>query len=199
MTVSSLAPRSFAAPRGRTFSLWGLLLLQSFCALFFLADSVVDLLGTMHLPVGADHDLFEFLVVIALLLGIAFTSFEIRAVLHRQRRMEIQLQAASGAFAEVLEAHFEGWAPYPLGAGRCPPGDQGAHHCRDRRPAPNQGGHHQGSVQCHLPQGRSLGPATALESLHRGAHGRRLETIRRSAFPDSQLLASSLPPKRVPE
>ncbi len=113
MTDSSPGPRSSAAPRGRALSLWGLLLLQSFCALFFLADAVADLLGTFHLPVGLDHDTFELLVVVALLLGIAFTSVEIRAVLHRQRRMEFQLRAASGAFAEVLEAHFEGWALTP--------------------------------------------------------------------------------------
>ena len=49
----------------------------------------------------------------ALVLSLFFTGFEIRKVLGRQNRMESQLKAASGAFADLLEDYFETWALTP--------------------------------------------------------------------------------------
>ena len=101
------------ASRSKALALWGLLALQSFCALFFLADALADLFGWTALPRGLDNDQFEFLVVLALVLGIAFTCREIHKMLGRQRRMESGLRAAAGAFYEVLEEHFETWGLTP--------------------------------------------------------------------------------------
>ena len=98
--------------RGRITSLWGLLFLQGFCALFFLGDAVADWLG-LEQRLGARTDTLEMLVVIALILGLALTAREIRRVLGRQKRMEQQIQAASGEFAELLEEYFEAWALTP--------------------------------------------------------------------------------------
>lgn len=101
------------ASKSKALALWGLLALQSFCALFFLADALADLFGWGTLPRALDHDQFEFLVVLALLLSIAFTCREIYRMLGRQKRMERGLRAAAGAFHELLEEHFETWGLTP--------------------------------------------------------------------------------------
>ncbi|MDH3581096.1 MAG: helix-turn-helix transcriptional regulator [Hyphomicrobiales bacterium] len=102
-----------AAPRRRVLTLWGLLILQASCALFFLADVISDLLGMEDALGGVDHHNIELIVVLALGLGVIFIGFEIRRVLNRHRRMEFQLRAASGAFWELLEEHFDGWSLTP--------------------------------------------------------------------------------------
>jgi DNA-binding CsgD family transcriptional regulator len=97
---------------GRITSLWGLLFIQGFCAVFFLGDAITDLLG-LERRFGPRADIVEFMVVIALILGLVLTALEIRRVLGRQKRIEQHLQVASGAFAELLEEHFETWSLTP--------------------------------------------------------------------------------------
>jgi DNA-binding CsgD family transcriptional regulator len=55
----------------------------------------------------------ETLVVSALVFGLIFTILEIRQVLGRQKRMEQQLRAASGAFSQLLEEYFDQWSLTP--------------------------------------------------------------------------------------
>ena len=97
----------------RTWGLWGLLLLQAFCALFFLADVVFDLIGMEDALGGVEHHTFELAAVLALGLGVVFTGREIAKILRRQQRISEQLKAASGAFWELMEEHFEGWSLTP--------------------------------------------------------------------------------------
>lgn len=93
--------------------LWSLLLLQAFCAAFFLYDALADRFEFIKsLPMGENLTL-ETLIVAALVFGLIFTANEIRQVLGRQRRMEQQLQIASGAFAQLLEEHFDQWSLTP--------------------------------------------------------------------------------------
>lgn len=96
--------------RGRRGLLWGLLCLQVLCTLFFVVDVIAGVFGAADFPGGIHHEAVEFAVVVALVLGIAFTGLEIRKTQQRQRRMEAQIRAASGAFFQVLEDHFELWA-----------------------------------------------------------------------------------------
>lgn len=110
MTDKEPQPAAAAAPAGRTLALWGLLGLQTFCAFFFVLDVAADIFASESALGGVYHEAFEFVVVVALVLGIAFTGREIRKVLQRQQRMESQLKAAAGAFAELLDEHFEAWA-----------------------------------------------------------------------------------------
>lgn len=105
--------RTSAALSHRTLALWSLLGLQTAAALFFLADVISDLLGTEFVLSGMDHHATELAAVFALGLGIVFTAFEIRKVLRRHKRMEFQLKAASGAFWELLEEHFDHWSLTP--------------------------------------------------------------------------------------
>jgi DNA-binding CsgD family transcriptional regulator len=97
----------------KTWALWLLLALQGFCALFFLVDVVLDLSGFEDALGGVEHHSFELIVVVALGLGVVLTSMEIRKVLRRHKRMAGQLRAASGAFWELMEEHFDGWALTP--------------------------------------------------------------------------------------
>ncbi|MCP5363797.1 MAG: helix-turn-helix transcriptional regulator [Hyphomicrobiales bacterium] len=61
----------------------------------------------------AENLRFETLIVAALIFGLVFTAIEIRRVLGRQKRIEQQLQVASGGFVELLEEHFDEWALTP--------------------------------------------------------------------------------------
>ncbi|MTI06037.1 LuxR family transcriptional regulator [Roseibium denhamense] len=53
------------------------------------------------------------MVITALVLGFVASGFEVRQTLNRQRRLEQQIKAASGAFITLLEEHFEAWALTP--------------------------------------------------------------------------------------
>ena len=78
-------------------ALIAVLALQLFCAVFFLLDGVLDLLGPV-MPTGltlglAQGDLFEWLLGLALVISVIVTA----------------LQAASGAFGEFLQHQFRDW------------------------------------------------------------------------------------------
>ena len=94
----------------QTSRLWGLLGLLAFCALYFLGDSIADLLGWEQSGRFKENDKFEAIIVVTLLLCVALTALELKKVMDRQRRIETQLRVASGAFAKVLEEYFDQWA-----------------------------------------------------------------------------------------
>lgn len=101
------------ARSSRALALSGLLVVQAVCALFFLADVVADLVGFSVLTEGLAHKSLELTAVVALILGIVLTTLEIRRIRTRQRRVEAQLRAASGAFLELLDEHFDAWGLTP--------------------------------------------------------------------------------------
>jgi DNA-binding CsgD family transcriptional regulator len=94
-------------------ALWGILGLQAACALFFLADALSDWIAVFHWVALLDSRIVEILIVSALIFGLGMTVREIRRLLQRQKRMGQQLQAASGAFAQLLDEHFDEWALTP--------------------------------------------------------------------------------------
>jgi DNA-binding CsgD family transcriptional regulator len=90
-------------------ALAGLLILQTLCAVFFVADVAAD-----ARLVGFDsHTIFEAVVALALMLGVLFVAVEMRHTLERARRAEIAASVASGAFAQVISAYFERWGLTP--------------------------------------------------------------------------------------
>lgn len=98
----------------RTPIIWALFALQAFCAVFFMADAIFDILGIeapdTELETGISlYDVSEYLIAAALVFGTVFTGFELRRAMQRQNRIEQQLRAASGAFGEVLEQYFDDW------------------------------------------------------------------------------------------
>lgn len=94
-------------------SLWIVFALQAVCALFFALDVLGDLLGISTLTHVNDSDMLEYLVTLVLVVSLLFTSRQLLALLTRQKRLEQQMQIASGAFAELLETHFDDWALTP--------------------------------------------------------------------------------------
>ena len=83
--------------------------LQLFCVLFLLADAASDVFSVQELSLVKDTDGFEYAVVVALIVSMGATGLEMRRIMQRNQRVEEQLRAASGAFSELLESHFETW------------------------------------------------------------------------------------------
>lgn len=94
-------------------ALSGLLALQLGTSVFFVLDVAADISGLDRLMDGRGHAALEPVAVVALIAGMALTWREIRRVKRRQSRMEAQLRVASGAFAELLEEHFDAWGLTP--------------------------------------------------------------------------------------
>jgi len=89
--------------------LWALLALQGLCTVFFVFDSASDFLS----PGSADPfwaQAFEYLMTVTLVASLAGTAMALRAVSARQRHLQQQLDAASGAFEAVLDKQFAEWA-----------------------------------------------------------------------------------------
>ncbi|SLN54917.1 Bacterial regulatory proteins, luxR family [Roseovarius albus] len=94
----------------RTAILWSLFVLQAFCSLYFLTDTLWDVLWPTSTNRFADSDLIEGLVTIALFFGMIFTGNELRQIQRHQDKLTDQIKVASGAFSEVLEERFQTWS-----------------------------------------------------------------------------------------
>jgi DNA-binding CsgD family transcriptional regulator len=105
-------PKSLAYP-GKALALFGLLSLQTACALLLLVDSVADMLGSEHFVRSSAYHYLEFAIVVALVLGTCFFAVEIRKVLQRHQSVERTLKAASGAFHQLIDESFDAWSLTP--------------------------------------------------------------------------------------
>ena len=92
---------------------WLLIGLQSICVLFLVSEEVADQIWgeTQATLVGADF--LENLVILVLVVSLIGSALEVRRVMTRQKRLEQQVKVASGAFANLLEEHFETWGLTP--------------------------------------------------------------------------------------
>ncbi len=88
--------------------LWTLLSMQAVCTFFFVADAAADLLSPGETdPFWAQA--FEYLMTLTLVGSLVATALSLRAVMARQRHLQQQLDAASGAFEAVLDKQFAEW------------------------------------------------------------------------------------------
>ncbi len=94
-------------------ALWILLILQALCAVFFLYDGLMDIISPGGQQESRYSDRFEYVIAGVLILSVVFTGYQLRNMFSKQKRMEDQLMVASGAFAELLEKHFDEWALTP--------------------------------------------------------------------------------------
>jgi len=92
---------------------WLLFGLQGICIFFLITEEVVDLVWGENPASIIGNDIVENLIVAALVVSLVATGFEVRKSMTRQKRLEQQVKAASGAFAMMLEEHFESWALTP--------------------------------------------------------------------------------------
>ncbi len=118
-TAEEQPPDEGAAPRARP-SLWSgaggllaLLVVQAVCAVFFLVDVAADFLLGQGAGDSGGHLGLELVAALGLAAGLGVTLREVRRLLFRQRRIEARLQAASGAFLDLLDARFDAWALTP--------------------------------------------------------------------------------------
>jgi DNA-binding CsgD family transcriptional regulator len=92
---------------------WLLFGLQMVCIFFLVTEEVVDWFWGENPASVIGNDIIENLVVAALVVSMITTGFEVRKTMTRQKRLEQQVKAASGAFAAMLEEHFDSWALTP--------------------------------------------------------------------------------------
>lgn len=84
--------------------------LQTICALFFIADIVINVLGLRVRPINWEiRELIEIGAAIGLLLGTILGAIALTRTQARANRIESQLRAASGAFSELLSESFDDW------------------------------------------------------------------------------------------
>lgn len=94
-------------------TLWTIFFFQVACTLFFAADVVGDMTGRTWVMNIGESDTLEYLVTVALGISVVFTGRHLLALLTRQKRLEQQMQVASGAFLQLLNAYFDDWALTP--------------------------------------------------------------------------------------
>jgi DNA-binding NarL/FixJ family response regulator len=83
---------------------------QVICALFFVGEIAVSVLG---LPVGpfswTFHELIEIGAALGLLIGSLLGAHALRIIWNRSRKAEESLRLAKSAFRDVLEERFADW------------------------------------------------------------------------------------------
>jgi len=90
-----------------------LIIIQAFCALFFVYDSYVDL---VFKPVGlriSIHLVVEMIATLALALAILFEVLYLRMMMEQSARTEKAMRIASGALQDVIEEYFKDWGLTP--------------------------------------------------------------------------------------
>lgn len=94
--------------QSRPLFLWGLFTLQVACTIFFVTDAFRDVFGVPETEAN-ESDLLEFAVTFCLLLGTAFTGWELRHQMRRETKLRQQVGVASGEFLDILQREFDAW------------------------------------------------------------------------------------------
>ncbi len=92
--------------------LWATLAVQCLCAFFFVSDILFSVLGLPPFN-WTFRELIEIGASVGLVLGIVVAVLLIRRSQRRTAEVEGQLRIARGAFADLLEERFAGWALTP--------------------------------------------------------------------------------------
>jgi DNA-binding CsgD family transcriptional regulator len=91
-----------------------LLVVQVCCAVFFVSDILLGVIGVPSNPVSwQTRELLEIGAAVGLILGAILGALALRRSTRRRRLAESQLRLASGAFMELLEERFDDWALTP--------------------------------------------------------------------------------------
>lgn len=91
-----------------------ILAVQVICAVLFLSEILLTLLGVPGEPIPWEvHELIELGAALALLLGVVLGALLLRTSLRRTRDAERALKAASGAFMDVVYERFDDWGLTP--------------------------------------------------------------------------------------
>lgn len=91
-----------------------LLVVQVCCAVFFVSDILLGVVGVQTNPVSwQTRELLEIGAAVGLVLGAILGALALRRSTRKRRLAESQLRLASGAFMELLEERFDVWALTP--------------------------------------------------------------------------------------
>jgi DNA-binding CsgD family transcriptional regulator len=87
---------------------------QMACAMFFVWDILVGVIGLRREPVSWQvRELLEIGASIGLVLGVVLGAMLLARTVRRNRQMEGQIRAAAGVFAELLQERFRQWGLTP--------------------------------------------------------------------------------------
>jgi len=89
-------------------------MLQSVCAVFFVADILISVAGLDVGPIDWQlRELIEIGAAIGLILGVAIGAASMQRLFRRTRSVERTLRAASGEFLALLGERFQAWRLTP--------------------------------------------------------------------------------------
>ncbi len=97
-------------PLIRRLPLVAVLLVQFVCALFFVSDILLSVLGIYIAPLSWEsREMLEIGAALGLVLGVVLGAVLLWRSLHSAQAAREQLRRAAGAFGEVLEERFSQW------------------------------------------------------------------------------------------
>lgn len=82
--------------------------LQVASLILFVVDIVASILGLFRVSWQV-HEFIQIGAVLGLIIGAGISLWALLQTMRRNRRVEDQLRAASGAFTELMEDRFDGW------------------------------------------------------------------------------------------
>jgi DNA-binding CsgD family transcriptional regulator len=87
-----------------------IVVMQTVCAVVFLSDIVLTVIGVPFAPIPwVYREVLELAATGGLVLGAVLGGLLLRSSLRRTREAENALRAASGAFMELVDDHFTEW------------------------------------------------------------------------------------------
>lgn len=91
-------------------TLWAILAVQALCALFFVSDILLSVLGIYARPIAwQTRELLEIGAALGLVLGFLLGAIALRRMARDRHRAEEKLRRASGAFMDLLQERFAEW------------------------------------------------------------------------------------------
>ncbi|MHC0053418.1 helix-turn-helix transcriptional regulator [Actibacterium sp. D379-3] len=90
------------------------LLIQAFCAVFFVSDIVLTVIGVRTAPISwQTRELLEIGAAVGLILGLILGALALRRTMQQHAQVQQKLRAASGAFMELMQERFDDWGLTP--------------------------------------------------------------------------------------
>lgn len=87
-----------------------LLIAQAVCALLFVSDILLSVVGIYPVPLAwSTREMMEVGALVGLILGLVFGALVVWRAFGDLRRAEARLERASGAFIDLLNARFAEW------------------------------------------------------------------------------------------
>lgn len=91
-----------------------LFLVQALCALFFVSDIAMSVLGIYPVPLSwTSREVLEIGAALGLLLGLVFGALALRRALRERNSARARLRRASSAFQVIMAEQFEAWGLTP--------------------------------------------------------------------------------------